>query len=107
MSVASMLHSVATQSIAEYETAGEAQLAENFYRMRDDLDPDSYSATVAAHWAQIVPDKYKKSYNESVLQHMRYHSRSDVPNYSVGTRGLPFAGDQRLYDGTYRGDGLY
>lgn len=102
-----MLHSAATRSFNEYRLAGEAQLGENYFRLRDDLDPDSYSYVVAEHWAQIVPEKYKRAYADSVLYYMRYHSREALPNYSVGTRGLPFAGDQRLYDGSYRGDGLY
>lgn len=105
-----MLRSSASRSWTEYSSAGESQLAENAYRMRDDLDPGSYSAMLAAHWAARVPDKYKMDYKQFVEQHAVQHPRSRVPepNYSVGTRGLPFIG-QLPYDGEHRGgdDALY
>jgi hypothetical protein len=76
------------------------------WRMRDDLDPDTYGAMLAAHWAQRAT-KYKMDYDRFVTQHAdRPRDRSSVPNYSVGTRGLPFIG-QTVTDGRYRGSGLY
>lgn len=75
--------------------------------MRDDLDQGSYAAMLANHWASHTPDKYKFAYADSVLFYMRPHSREIDPNYSVGTRAIPYAGDQRIFDGSHRGSGLY
>lgn len=74
--------------------------------MRDDLDPGSFSQKVAAHWASTTPQRYKDTFNERVMAFMKPHSRSEVPNYSVGTRGLPFI-NQLPFDGeSFRGNPL-
>lgn len=76
------------------------------WRLRDDLEPDTYGAMLAAHWAQ-APTKYKLDYDRFVAQHATLpRDRPSAPNYSVGTRGLPFI-DQKVTDGRYRGSGLY
>lgn len=102
----SMLRASATRSKREYASAGEEQLGDNAHRMRDDLEPNSFGAMLAAHWAQAAPEKYKLDYHDFVTAHERPHSRVPYPNYSVGTRGLPFD-DQKVGDGRYRGSGLY
>lgn len=86
-------------------TAGEDQLAKNSWRLRDDLEPGSFSALLAAHWADMTPQRYKESFKERVLDFMTTpRSRSTVPNYSIGTRGLPFI-NQLPFDGeSFRGD---
>ena len=71
-----------------------------------DLDFANLNQQVAAHWAQAAPEKYKLDYHDFVTAHERPHSRVPYPNYSVGTRGLPFD-DQKVGDGRYRGSGLY
>lgn len=102
-----MLRASAIRSLTEYHTAGEEQLEAESWRMRDDLEPDSFAAELAAHWAQKAPARYKKDYDAFVTQHMsRFRSRVPYPNYSVGTRGLPFI-DQTVTNGRYRGSGLY
>lgn len=102
-----MLRSSAIRSRTEYSTAGEGQLASNAFRMRDDLDEGSFGNTLAAHWARRGDD-FKFDFDEFVTQH-RVFPRApppEVPNYSIGTRGLPFIG-QTVTDGRYRGSGLY
>jgi hypothetical protein len=90
----------------EYATAGEAQLERNAHRMRDDLDPGSYGAMLSAHWASEAPEKYKIDYDRFVVQHATRQQAAPYPNYSIGTRGMPFY-DQKTTDGRYRGRGLY
>jgi len=101
-----MLQDAATRSKTHLREAGEDHVARDDFRTREELDPDSYAGMLAAHWAQHTPDKYKFSFNENVLAHMRPHSREPVPNYSVGTRGLPFI-NQLPSEGARRGNGLY
>ena len=102
-----MLRSSATRSRTEYRTAGEAQLAANAFRLRDDLDEGSFGATLAAHWARRGDD-FKFDFDRFVTAHRDFPRAPprDAPNYSVGTRGLPFI-DQTVTDGRYRGSGLY
>jgi hypothetical protein len=102
-----MLRSSATRSRTEYRTAGQGQLAANAFRLRDDLDQGSFGAELAAHWARRADD-FKFDFDRFVTDH-RVFPRAPppaVPNYSVGTRGLPFI-DQTVTDGRYRGTGLY
>lgn len=103
-----MLRSSAARSHNEYETAGELQLAANEFRTRDDFDPGSFAASLAAHWGSHVPQHAKDSYGESVVYYAarRPRSRRPEPNYSVGTRGLPFI-NQLPSDGVHRGNGMY
>ena len=106
-SVNSILRDTATRSKTEYETCGLDKVNEDDWRTRDDFhNDDSYASMLAQHWAEHVPGKYKFSYNERVLAFMRPKSREEMPNYSVGTRGLPFI-SQLPFDGTHRGNGLY
>lgn len=87
-------------------SAGEAALERESWRMRDDLDEGSFSARLAAHWASTTPQRYKDTFEERVVAFMQPRSHSEVPNYSVGTRGLPFM-NQLPFDGeSYRGDPL-
>jgi hypothetical protein len=106
-SLRSQTLSMLASSAALSQTRLERGTAEP-WRLRDDLEPDTWGAALAAHWAKDGT-AYKFDYDKYVTEHEQpgeHREPSVVPNYSVGTRGMPFA-DQKITDGRFRGNGLY